>query len=427
MKPLPRRTVAVGNGVLVDGNFALLVLIGFVLFCIGHLAIWCTVFNQVHATSCPKSARRGTEVLTMINVVLLGVAGLYLAFVQPNLLDPRNLLTVMSFSQTANTYSLAKVFIAYWHFCNLAAVAFIVRWLVWQWTDAKPAFWTEHHFEDFDLDDNDPDLLHGLPTQMAYAMVPGNQILSLRVEEKTFCFPQLPLALDGLRIAHLSDMHFTGRIGKPFFEQVIRKTNAAQPDVICITGDLLDKTRYQEWIESTYGQLKAPRGVFFILGNHDRYVKDVPALRDQLAGQGLVDVNGRWEKLKFDHPSEPAHLYLAGNELPWFEGAEKLGPVSSVEENGPAFFIALCHSPDEKNWAAERQFDLMLAGHTHGGQVRLPIIGPVIAPSRYGVRYASGVFRIGKMAMQVSRGISGADPLRWNCPPELCIITLKRS
>lgn len=399
----------------------------FLIFAVGHLAIWCTVFNQVHATSCPKSARRGTEVLTIINVVLLGLAGLYLALVYPNLLAPANLPQLFTQWPADGLGWLVLLFVGYWYLCCLAAVAYSLRWIYWQWSDRRPEFWIDHQYEDLDLDDDDPDLLHGLPTQLAYALVPGNQILQLRVEEKTFRFEQLPVALDGLRIAHLSDMHYTGRIGKGFFDQVIGRTNAAAPDLICITGDLLDKTKYQDWIESTYGQLKARLGVFFILGNHDRYVKDVSALRSQLGQHGLVDVNGRWEKLEIPHPTDPADLFLAGNELPWFEGAEALEGTGQLSGDRPAFHIAMCHSPDEKNWAATRQFDLMLAGHTHGGQVRLPVIGPIIAPSRYGVRYASGVFQIGRMALQVSRGISGADPLRWNCPPELCILTLKRS
>jgi predicted MPP superfamily phosphohydrolase len=118
-------------------------------------------------------------------------------------------------------------------------------------------------------------------------------------------------------------------------------------------------------------------------------------------------------------------LWLAGNELPWYSGAEKLEPVESVRGSGNDFFVVLSHSPDQWRWAKNMGFDLMLAGHTHGGQVCLPVIGPIIAPSRFGVRYAGGVFDLGGLAMQVSRGISGAEPLRWNCPPELCQLTLR--
>ncbi|MFM9069268.1 MAG: metallophosphoesterase, partial [Planctomycetota bacterium] len=94
-------------------------------------------------------------------------------------------------------------------------------------------------------------------------------------------------------------------------------------------------------------------------------------------------------------------------------------------ELGPAEFrLLLAHSPDQWRWAREHQFQLVLAGHTHGGQIVFPGIGPVIAPSLDGVEYAGGVYEVAGRVMHVSRGISGKTPVRWHCPPEVTLLTL---
>ena len=98
---------------------------------------------------------------------------------------------------------------------------------------------------------------------------------------------------------------------------------------------------------------------------------------------------------------------------------------ATSESNGPEFRVLMSHSPDQVNWAKPYQFDLMFAGHTHGGQIRLPLVGPLVAPSRFGVKYCAGTFQIGPMLMHVSRGLSGEDMIRINCPPELGLFTLR--
>jgi predicted MPP superfamily phosphohydrolase len=96
------------------------------------------------------------------------------------------------------------------------------------------------------------------------------------------------------------------------------------------------------------------------------------------------------------------------------------------QAHGSLFRIAVAHSPDQYPWAQNYDFDLMLAGHTHGGQIRFPVIGPVLSPSRFGVKYAAGTFYEAPTLMHVSRGIAGTRPLRFNCPPELSKLVLRR-
>jgi predicted MPP superfamily phosphohydrolase len=157
-----------------------------------------------------------------------------------------------------------------------------------------------------------------------------------------------------------------------------------------------------------------------VLGNHDRRV-DKRRLHSALADAGLIHLGGRTMSLTIrDMP-----VILCGNELPWFGPAAELNGCTPHNESGLPLRIALVHTPDQFDWSVENDVDLMLAGHVHGGQVCLPIIGPITAPSLYGVRYAAGTFRRGKTVMHVSRGTSALTPLRWNCPPEIAVLTLR--
>jgi hypothetical protein len=250
--------------------------------------------------------------------------------------------------------------------------------------------------------------------------LPGNQALRLHVSEKTLQVPRMRRGLDGLSIAHLTDLHMSGRIGRAYFEQVVELTNAAQPDLVVITGDLFDSDDCFDWIDRTLARLKAPAGVYFVLGNHDLRV-DSALERKLLAEAGLIDLGGRWTQIDIRGQA----VLLAGNELPWFSPAADM--ENCPEETGEIhrLRILLSHSPDQFEWARRFEFDLMLAGHNHGGQIRFPLVGPIVAPSRFGTRHASGTFYSDPTVMHVSRGISSLTQLRWNCPPELALLTLR--
>ena len=109
---------------------------------------------------------------------------------------------------------------------------------------------------------------------------------------------------------------------------------------------------------------------------------------------------------------------VIGNEYPWFERP-------TIESCDAEFRLLLSHSPDQFTWARRHGIELMLAGHTHGGQGRLPLAGPVLSPSLHGSRYASGDFYRAPTTMHVTRGIGGVHLLRINCRPELSVLTLR--
>jgi predicted MPP superfamily phosphohydrolase len=247
--------------------------------------------------------------------------------------------------------------------------------------------------------------------------LPRNESLQLDLTERAIDVPRLPPSLDGLSIVHLSDLHFTGRVGRIYFEEVVRASNELEPDLVAITGDLVDRSAYIDWIPQTLGRLAARYGVYFVLGNHERRV-DVERLLRVLRESGLRHVGGRW--LEITARSE--RVVISGNELPWF------GPAADLTGCPPRaaapLRIALAHTPDQLPWAQAGDADLLLAGHTHGGQIRLPLVGPIFTPSRGGVTYASGLFYAPPTILHVSRGVSGQFPLRINCPPEMTELRL---
>lgn len=251
-------------------------------------------------------------------------------------------------------------------------------------------------------------------------MIPGNQATKLVLEHHQLQFEQLPPSLDGLKIAHLSDFHFTGQLRVEYFQELMKLVNDQEPDLIFITGDLVDEVHCLDWIDSVFGKLNSRHGIFYVRGNHDLRIKDTLDMKQRLQHAGLQHAGGTWKTLEING----VPIAIAGNEIPWFSGAEDLpiDPPSSVD-----FKILLSHSPDQMEWAEPYGFDWMLAGHTHGGQIQFPIIGPIVAPSKFGVKYASGSFDLGSMMLHVSRGISGDEAIRINCPPEISIFTLTSS
>ena len=180
--------------------------------------------------------------------------------------------------------------------------------------------------------------------------------------------------------------------------------------------DILDDPVKLDWVSDLMLGVKARAGCYFVLGNHDvRHGQD-QLLRAELERIGWQDLGGKSRQIEFRGRT----INLVGNELPWIGMAPEYDPASQD------FSIGVVHTPDLLQWGRQSEINLMLAGHAHGGQIRLPLIGPVVCPSAYGVRYASGVFEAGETLLHVSRGVSGYHPLRWRCRPELTQLVLTK-
>jgi len=250
--------------------------------------------------------------------------------------------------------------------------------------------------------------------------IPGDQSLSVALIDRELALPHWPTELDGLTVLHLSDLHVSPRLGRSFFADVLTCCAGRPADLAAVTGDILEDPRCLDWLPDIFGRLRAPLGVYWIRGNHELKC-DCDRLGAVLDGCGLVCLSARWTAV----PCRGTSIVLAGNELPWFPPAAAMDAAPPPAPAGPPR-IALLHSPDQFCWAQREQFDLALAGHVHGGQVRLPLFGPLVAPSCRGLYYARrSVYRGGRTTMHVSRGLSAEWPLRIACRPEIVRLTLR--
>jgi len=385
---------------------------------LGHGALWVGLVNRIHSTGMPRWAVKWLSQLCLGAVLFIPLVLVALVYFGPNASDiPRG--------------SLVGFLASYWrqgiyYFVPCIAIFAIVAaiWARRQLIYKPPSALRSLRREQVDI-------ARGLgfaPLNGRFAnlcgRLPGNQLFCASVEEREIEFPRLPLGLDGASVVHLTDFHFTGRIGKEYFQEVVRRANQLKPDIVAITGDLVDHAPYIDWLPETLGRLRAHAGVFCIFGNHDLRTRDVDRLRRTLAECGLVYLGARWQKVDLRGES----LILAGNELPWVAPAADMrtcvAAAIGIEHDRP-FRILLAHSPDQFAWAQRWDFDLMLAGHTHGGQFRLPWIGPFLTPCWHGVKYSCGTFVAGPTLMHVSRGISSELPFRMNCPPEINKVVLR--
>ncbi len=373
---------------------------------LGHFALALFLFNRLHAQPWQYRLRQVLERLLVLATLLFPIfilwnIGHLLLGSQAGWWDLKN----------GNGVALS------WLYLLLCCGSFLVALPMWLWTKLRyrlPSELIAHDTTTVDLSELARPTVSGVFPKFC-AGLPGNEVFRLQVQTKKLQLPRLPMALRGLRIAHLTDLHLTGKIGREYFAEVVRLTNELQPDLIAMTGDIAEKTKCLPWVRLLFEQLQAPDGKFYVLGNHDFLLPDANELRAELAHAGFVELNGRCEQIVVRNTP----LYIAGNELPWN------GPAPEVTPLDDKFRLLLAHTPDLFDWAQQQQFDLMLAGHNHGGQICLPYLGALVSPSKYGSRYAAGLFRQGPTLLHVGRGISGEHLLRWNCPPELTLLVLE--
>ncbi|QDU37230.1 phosphodiesterase YaeI [Maioricimonas rarisocia] len=247
------------------------------------------------------------------------------------------------------------------------------------------------------------------------AKTPCNEIFQVEFSHHTFVLPRLPREWDGLSILHLSDWHMVGTLDKPFFERVTEMCLEHTSDLVIFSGDLLDRQECEEWLPETLGRIHGRLGQYYILGNHDWYLRD-QEIRNHMHALGWHDLASQVIHI----PYEGRTLAIGGDETPWMGQPPRFDDAAQHD-----FRLLVCHTPDNIGRARRDGVDLMLSGHNHGGQVNLPVIGPVYSPSIYGSRYSGGAFWESPTLMYVSRGLSGRHPLRLRCRPEITRLTLK--
>jgi hypothetical protein len=285
----------------------------------------------------------------------------------------------------------------------------------------------------------------GLPAAAA-AYTLGVEPSWIEVTQPHITIPGLAPAFNGLRIAHLSDLHYGSYLPLGRLERLVRLTNALRPDLVAITGDLVSEPVTLTYLRNhlldlpqpnfrrspnaaplyrtviaPLSHLEAVYGTLAVFGNHDHWVDDQVGWR-YLRAAGIPLIHNRHVLLE----RRGAALALAGVDDYW-EGVQDLEAAflgAPPAEEAPR--ILLCHNPDYAvdPALARHQVSLMLSGHTHGGQVYIPGYGPPVLPIRHR-QFARGLVQASWGQVYVSRGVGQVTPpVRFLTRPELALITL---
>ncbi len=242
----------------------------------------------------------------------------------------------------------------------------------------------------------------------------------LEITTHSLILPRLDPAFDNYRIIQISDIHMETWMTQKRLAEVVKTTNLLRGDLIAITGDFVTDLYHRTSADlvDNLSKLKAPDGVFAILGNHD-YWTNVKTIRQILEMSGITELSNTAHTLIRDGAS----LHLAGVDDYWENKARLQDVLAQLPAEGAA--ILLAHEPDYAVISAQSgRFDLQLSGHTHGGQVVLPGIGPIVLPM-YGRKFPKGLYKVDDMLLYTNRGLGTARPqLRFNCRPEIAMITL---
>ena len=251
----------------------------------------------------------------------------------------------------------------------------------------------------------------------------------LQVSNYTIESNKIPKIFDGFKVVQISDFHNTK--SKKLTNDLVEEIENSKPDIIVLTGDLIDS--YKLNINTAISFVKkitsiAP--VYYVTGNHEARIESYEEFKDKLEENKVIILDGKLEIIK----KENSEINLIGIDDPSFnfntyrdDSTIIQDSLIPIQYDKNKFSILLSHRPELIETYAKNNFDLVLSGHTHGGQIRIPFIGGLIAPNQ-GLfpKYTSGVYEIDDTKMIVSRGIGNSIlPFRVNNRPELVVIELK--
>ena len=251
------------------------------------------------------------------------------------------------------------------------------------------------------------------------------QRTGFEVREIDLPTPGLPAGLDGLRLLQISDIHLSPFLSEKEFARVIDAALGLHPHIAFITGDLISSAR--DPLEACIRQLarvKADAGVFGCLGNHERFAGAENSTTRMGARLGMRFLRSQATALRFGD----SVLNVAGVD---YESSSRRTHYLRGNEhlvNPGAFNLLLSHNPDVFPFAARQGYDLVLAGHTHGGQVNIEILGQSINPVRFHTPYIYGLYRQDRSVIYVTRGVGTIGvPVRLGAPPEIALLRLRKA
>jgi predicted MPP superfamily phosphohydrolase len=245
---------------------------------------------------------------------------------------------------------------------------------------------------------------------------------SLRTTRVTFASADLPPAFDGLRVAFVSDIHLGSFVSRDRVRATVDRVNALHPDLIVLGGDYIYRKQSAADLQTVFDELarlRAPLGVYGVLGNHDHAVLEAN-VKPVMTAAGIRELydDGVWLQ------RDGARLRLSG-----LSGLTQDQPTVARALDGATqkdFVLLVDHSPDVAEALVGSPVDLLLSGHTHGGQVTLLGLWAPFVPSRYGQKYRAGLVTAGPVPVFVSTGVGTiVAPLRFFARPEVVLLTLR--
>jgi predicted MPP superfamily phosphohydrolase len=263
----------------------------------------------------------------------------------------------------------------------------------------------------------------------------------IEVTRRDFFLRDLPDAFDGMRIAQISDIHLDAFTEPFFLRHAIDRINRIKPDAVVLTGDFVTATLNTKFGRKL-GALRFALGsawqcanilstleckAYAVLGNHD-FGSSPEEVTAALQDNGITVLRNACVPLERDG----GRIWLAGVDDPVDGHPDPELAIPASIRNAPHEpVVLLCHAPDYADrllrHPAGQAVDLMLSGHTHGGQVRFPFVPAMYLPP-LGRKYVEGSFQLGRLQLYVNRGIGAIGvPFRLNCPPEITVITLRRA
>jgi predicted MPP superfamily phosphohydrolase len=242
-----------------------------------------------------------------------------------------------------------------------------------------------------------------------------NQIYQPEVVEYEVKLPHWPKEFSGLSIVQLSDIHYGKYMNLDYLQILVEAAKKLKPDIFALTGDFISFRKHAPAMKGLFKGLKAPLGVYALLGNHD-YWSDPEGLRKILERDGVRVLRNEVVVLK----RKKKTLATMGVDDLW-EGQKNEKPILQAKADAK---ILLAHHPDHFYLAKKTKSHLQISGHCHGGQICFPFWGPLIIPSTKGRKYVSGFVREGNTTLFANRGIGGYPPLRTYCKPEMVKLIL---
>lgn len=250
----------------------------------------------------------------------------------------------------------------------------------------------------------------------------GNTIEPYDIEITTnpIRLPNLAPEFENYKLVQISDLHMGSWLNRERLTTVVNIINSMNPDLVAITGDYVTLGRikpYADDLVDTLSQIQASDGVVSVLGNHDHWA-NVELTREVLKSANIIELPN--ESMVLTRGS--AKFVIAGLDDVWEEQHDLDKLISTLPTDVPT--ILLAHEPDIADETSQTgYFELQISGHSHGGQIRLPIINALYLP-RLGQKYPMGRYQVNQMVQYTNRGIGMADlPIRIRCRPEISVFT----